>query len=114
MFTKLITGAMALVLLAGPAAMAAACDRPPLAAAGKAGGQIDTYQGLVLSAAEGQLSMMFGTEQLTLTVAKDAKITLDGGPARLAELKPGYEVTVTVEQQDVRRVARLIQAKSVR
>lgn len=56
-----------------------------------------THEGTVVKAGEGKLTMTMkgDTKEHTHAVAKDAKITIDGKPAHLADLKAGYHVIVT-------------------
>ena len=55
------------------------------------------HEGIVVKAGEGKLTMTAKGEEKehTMNVAKDAKISLDGKEAKLANLKKGYHVTVT-------------------
>lgn len=59
------------------------------------------HEGMVVKAADGKLTMTFKgqTEQHTHDVAKDAKVTLDGKPARLEDLKEGYHIKVTMNDK---------------
>jgi hypothetical protein len=57
-----------------------------------------THDGLVVSAAEGKLVMSDkeGKNEHTHTIGADAKVTLDGKAAKIADLKKGDKVKVTV------------------
>jgi hypothetical protein len=56
-----------------------------------------THDGIVVSVAEGKLTMSDkdGTNEHTHTIAATTKITLDGKAAKLADLKKGDSVKVT-------------------
>ena len=58
----------------------------------------DNHEGTVVSVSEGKLTMTAtgSSEQHTHDVAADAKITLDGKEAKLADLKKGDKITVTI------------------
>ena len=61
------------------------------------------HEGVVVSAGEGKLTMTFKGDEKKHAhdVAKDAKITLDGKEAKLADLKAGYHVKVTMDDKHV-------------
>jgi hypothetical protein len=72
-----------------------------------------THQGMVVKAADGQLTMSDkdGKEQHTHVVAIDAKITRDGKEAKLEDLKPGDQVRVTAEKKGDKTMVTKIEAK---
>ncbi len=59
------------------------------------------HEGMVVKAGDAKLTMtMKGDDkEHTHAVAKDAKISLDGSPAKLEELKKGFHVEVTVHAE---------------
>ena len=73
----------------------------------------NTHTGVVVSAADGKLTMTgkSGNEHSHM-VAKDAKITCDGKDCKLEDLKKGQTVTVTIEKQGDDMVATKIEAKT--
>lgn len=58
----------------------------------------ETHEGMVVKAGGAKLTMTMKGEEKehTHTVAKDAKITLDGKAVKLEDLKKGFHVEVTV------------------
>jgi hypothetical protein len=99
LFTTL--AALSLALWAG--GIAAADD------ATKAG----THEGVVVKAADGQLTMSDkdGKEQHTHVVAINAKITRDGKEAKLEDLKAGDHIRVTAEKKGDKTMVTKIEAK---
>jgi hypothetical protein len=73
----------------------------------------DTHQGTVVKAANGKLTMKHkdGGAEHSHTLAPDAKVTIDGKPAKLEDLKAGYSITVTTKPGD-KTVATKIEAKT--
>ncbi len=71
----------------------------------------DKHEGKVVDTAKGKLTMtdMDGKNKHTHDVADSTKITLDGKTAKLADLKSGYTVEVTIDKG----AATAISAKSV-
>jgi len=71
-----------------------------------------THEGKVVKVDANKLSMADkdGKNQQTNTVAADAKITLDGKDCKLADLKPGFPVRVTVEKKGDENVITKIEA----
>jgi hypothetical protein len=63
-----------------------------------------SHDGLVVSVAEGKLTMTDagGKNEHSHTIGTDAKISLDGKDAKLADLKKGDKITVT--QDDAGKV----------
>jgi hypothetical protein len=61
------------------------------------------HEATVVKAGNGQITLTFKGEDQNHThdVAKDAKITLDGKAAQLEELKEGFPVKVTWDDQFV-------------
>jgi hypothetical protein len=61
-----------------------------------------SYDGTIVSVSDGKLTMIETgeTEQDVYDVSPTAKITLDGKTAKLADLKKGMKVTVTVTDDD--------------
>lgn len=61
------------------------------------------HEGKVVKAGDGKLTMTFkgDDKKHTHDVAKDAKITLDDKKAKLADLKEGYHVKVTMTDKHV-------------
>lgn len=57
----------------------------------------EEHEGILVKAGDGKLTMTVKGEdkEHTMNVAKDAKISVDGKVAKLADLKKGYHVTVT-------------------
>jgi hypothetical protein len=62
----------------------------------------DSYDGTVVSAGDGKLTMIENgeTEEDVYDVAPTATIKLDGNPAKLEDLKKGMKVTITVTDND--------------
>src|SRR5687768_17576074 len=60
----------------------------------------ETFMGEVQAVTVDGITVMVGTEHLMFGVANDAKITLDGAPATLQDLKPGHTVTLSAERSD--------------
>lgn len=58
-----------------------------------------THEGVVVSVAEGKLTMTDKTDKKEHShdIGKDVKITLDGKASKLADLKAGYTVKVTTD-----------------
>lgn len=83
---RIVSLALAALALALFAAGPALADKPV------------EHEGTVVKAADGKLTMTNkgSTDKHTHTVAKDAKISLDGKPAKLEDLKEGYHVKVSV------------------
>jgi Cu/Ag efflux protein CusF len=73
----------------------------------------ETHKGTVVSAAGGKLTMTDedGNEHAH-NVPTTAKITLDGKAAKLADLKKGFKVEVTIDQVDGKDQVTAIAAKS--
>lgn len=73
----------------------------------------ETHEGIVVTAGEGKLTMSDkeGNNKHTHEVALDARITLDGKAAKLADLKTGHKVKVTAKD-DAKKTATKIEAKS--
>ena len=73
----------------------------------------NTHTGIVVSAADGKLTMTGkdGKEH-SHAVAKDAKISCDGKDCKLEDLKKGQTATVTVEKQGDDTVVTKIEAKA--
>ncbi len=73
----------------------------------------NTHTGVVVSVADGKLTMTDkeGKEH-THAVAKDAKITCDEKECKLEDLKKGQTATVTVEKQGDETVVTKIEAKT--
>lgn len=61
------------------------------------------HEGKVVKVGDGKLTMTFKGDEKKHThdVAKDAKITLDDKPAKLADLKEGFHVKVTMDDKHV-------------
>ena len=90
--------ALALALLAAPAL---AADKD------------STHEGTVVKAGDGKLTMTDkdGKNEHSHNVATDAAITCEGKKCKLADLKKGYTVKVTLGKQDGKDVATKIEAK---
>ena len=60
-----------------------------------------THEGKIVKAGDGKLTMTIKghEQQQTHAVPKDAKITLDGKAAALEDLKEGFHVKVTMNNQ---------------
>jgi|ERR1051326_6682904 hypothetical protein len=73
----------------------------------------NSHEGTIVKAGDGKLTMTMKGEKVPHDhdVAKDAKITLDGKPAKLEDLKEGMAVKVTTDDKNV---ATMIEAKSVK
>ena len=67
-----------------------------------ADGETSSYEGTVVSAGDGKLTMIENgeTEEDVYDVAPTAKIKIDGNPAKLEDLKKGMKVTITVTEND--------------
>jgi len=65
----------------------------------------DTHEGKVVKVEAGKLTMTdkAGKEH-SHTISKDVKITVDGKEAKLEDLKPGQQITVTMNKKDVTKV----------
>jgi hypothetical protein len=74
----------------------------------------ETHTGKVVSAGDGKLVMTDadGTNEHTHAITDTCKITLDGQPAKLEDLKEGNAVTVTTEEQDGKDVVTAVAATS--
>src|ERR1051326_5822512 len=68
----------------------------PLSAGEKSG----SHEGIVAKAGDGKLIMsdVSGKNERTHAVAATAKITLDGAPCKLEDLRKGVEVGVTMDR----------------
>ena len=75
-----------------------------------------THNGKVVATADGQLTMtdMLGGNSHKHVVGKETTVTLDGAPAKLADLKAGFTVNVTTERHEGNLIATRIDAKSRR
>jgi hypothetical protein len=62
----------------------------------------NTHTGVVVSIADGKLTMTDkdGKNEHSHTVAADAKITFDGKECKLEDLKKGFAITVTTKEGD--------------
>jgi len=62
-----------------------------------------THEGMVVNAAQGKLTMTMedGTKKHTHEVPATAKITVDGKPARLEDLKENFHIKVTTDENNV-------------
>lgn len=71
-----------------------------------------THDGTVVMAGDGKLTMTGkdGKEH-THHVSKDVKVMLDEKPAKLEELKAGFHVTVTMNENQVVKIAAHSKAK---
>jgi len=71
------------------------------------------HEGKVVKAAEGKLVMTDkdGKNEHSHFVAKDAKITADGKPVKLEDLKPGQIIRVTTKKVDDKVLAVVIEDK---
>jgi hypothetical protein len=72
----------------------------------------NTHEGLVVNVGDGKLIMTDkdGKKEHTHSLAKDAKITLDGKVAKLEDLKKGFKVKVTTEGKGATALATKIDA----
>lgn len=61
------------------------------------------HEGTVVSAGDGKLTMTFkgDTKKHTHDVAKNAAVTVDGKAAKLEDLKAGFHIKVTMDDQHV-------------
>ena len=86
-----------LSLLALDLAVAVLASRPLLAADDKA------HEAKVVKVGDGTITLTFkgDDKKHTHDVAKDAKISLDGKPAKLGDLKEGFHVKVTLDTKFV-------------
>jgi hypothetical protein len=71
-----------------------------------------SHEGLVVSAAAGKLTMTMsdGSKKHSHEVGTDAKVTIDGKPAKLEDLKEGFHIKVT---QDDKKMVTKIEASSM-
>jgi hypothetical protein len=69
----------------------------------------DTHEGKVVSVTADKLVMtMKGeTTEHSHTIAKDAKITLDGKTATVEDLKPGMRIKVTTPKGDLKTATKI-------
>jgi sporulation protein YlmC with PRC-barrel domain len=74
----------------------------------------DSHTGIVVSAANGKLTMTdeAGENQHSHRIGRDVTISLDGDEAELKDLKKGYDVTVTTGERDGKQVVVSIEARS--
>jgi hypothetical protein len=70
-----------------------------------------THEGTVVMASDGKLTMTTDGKKHTHQIGADVKITLDGKPAKLEDLKEGYHITVTMNGKEVVKVAGQSKAK---
>lgn len=63
-----------------------------------AAGETRQVAGTILSVENNGLSIMNGKESLSLVVAADTAITLDGEPAMLVDLRPGWSLTASYQE----------------
>ena len=74
-----------------------------------------THSGTIVSVNGAKLTMADANEnEATFTVDETAKITLDGKPAKLQDLKKGQAVKVTTQKSNGETVAVKIEAKSAK
>jgi Cu/Ag efflux protein CusF len=75
--------------------------------------QPGTHDGKVVKVEPGKLTMSDkeGKNQHTHVIPATAKITLDGKEAKLADLKPGNTVKVTIEKKDDKLTVVSVEAK---
>lgn len=61
------------------------------------------HEGLVVKVAEGKLTMTMldGSKEHTHDITKDTKVTLDDKPAKLEDLKKGFQIKVTMKDEKV-------------
>jgi hypothetical protein len=73
----------------------------------------DTHQGKVVAASAGTLTMtdLAGGSPHGHDVAADATITCSGKPCGLAELKPGFTITVTTAEREGKTLVTKIEAQ---
>ena len=65
----------------------------------------DVVEGKVVKVADGKLTIVDkDKKEHTCTVSKDAKITCNGKVCKLADLKEGVAVKVTVEKKEATKV----------
>jgi len=97
-----LSAALAVVVFVGAAA-AADKDKPA----------DNTHTGILVSAADGKVTMTDkdGKNEHSHTLAKDAKILCDGKECKLEDLKKGFAITVTTKEGDP-TVAVQVDAKS--
>ena len=65
-----------------------------------------THDGTVVSAADGKLVMTSDGKEHTHVIAAGTKITVDGKPGKLTDLKKGDKITVTTEGGKVTKVSK--------
>jgi hypothetical protein len=71
----------------------------------------DTHDGTVVKAGDGKLTITGADKKdLTVDVAKDAKITCDGKDCKLEDLKKDIKVKVTTKKDGDKTVASKIEA----
>lgn len=72
-----------------------------------------THEGLVVKAANNQLTMtdMSGKNEHTHDVAPNATITCDGKQCKLEDLEKGCQIKVTLERKEDKMMATKIEAK---
>jgi CRISPR/Cas system-associated exonuclease Cas4 (RecB family) len=71
-----------------------------------------TYEGEVMTASEGSLMMATQSAEVIIEVPQAAIIRLDGQPAGLGDLLPGFDVVVAAEEREARLVASMVTASS--
>jgi hypothetical protein len=62
------------------------------------------HDGTVVKAGDGKLTMVTKGNKHTHEIGKNVKITLDDKPAKLEDLKDGYQITVTMSGDDVVKI----------
>ncbi len=70
------------------------------------------FNGKVVSSGDGKLVMMVGEVQQEFVVNAETKITLEGKPARLADLMAGHVARVAAELNGDQYIASAVDARS--
>jgi hypothetical protein len=72
-----------------------------------------TVKGQIFAVNEKEMVVMADKEQITFVVGPATKISLDGSPVKLRDLKPGQSVQVASREEAGQKVALSIDAKGM-
>jgi hypothetical protein len=100
-------GRQCLFLSMAAVALAIFASQPALA-------EEKAHEGLVVKTSEGSLTMTMkdGSKEHSHDVTKDTKVMLDDKPAKLADLKKGFEIKVWMDGKKVTKIEGKSKAKT--